>query len=142
MVNVAVGINANDAVGRIRQQEKELIAVKNQLNDVVTYLKKKDPSFDTELFTLDVQKNDTATQQNTGKVIPSQPGDTNTLDLAFQELQRDPDFLKGVLANARKILEERGVDYNRFEQTRRLVSDENYLIGVLKEFNGLSNDKK
>jgi hypothetical protein len=142
IVNVAVGINSNDAVGKIRQQDEELTAVKNQLNDVVTYLKAKDPSFDAELFKIDVAKTDTAIRKKTGEIIQSNTASQTTLDVAFQELQRDPDFLRGVLANARKILDERGIDYTLYEQTRLLVTDEDYLIQVLKEFNRHTTDKK
>ncbi len=142
MVNVAVGINSNDAVGKIKRQEQELISVREQLNSVITYLKTKDPSFDAELLQFEENKSRPAVTNSTDKVVTGQPADETKLDVAFRQLESDPKFLRGVLANARNILDEKGVDYNLYEQTRRLVTDETYLIEVLKEITGASINQK
>ncbi len=129
MVNVAVGINANDAVDRMRAQERELASVKNQLNTVVSYLKSKDPSFKAELF--DISANQKPARQ------PDSPAfDTNyTTSNLITVLEENPQMLANVQANARQLLEDKGIDYNRFEQTRKLMTDADYLISVLKENN-------
>jgi hypothetical protein len=47
-VKVAVGINSNNMVTLIQKQETELNIMKDQMNVVLDYLKKKDPSFNTQ----------------------------------------------------------------------------------------------
>ena len=52
-INCADGINTNDVVVKIKQQQEELNQVKNQLNNIISYLKSKDMSFNAESFEIE-----------------------------------------------------------------------------------------
>ncbi len=134
MVNVAVGINANDLVLRLKQQDKELNLVKNQMNSVISYLQSKDKSFDIKLFDITDEK-DLKGKVIDNKTVIKQFDITNAINKQQKLLQDNPELLKQILSNTRKILDAGGIDYNRFEQTRRLVTDDKYFINYLNEIN-------
>ena len=39
------------------------------------------------------------------------------------------------MADARKMLDKKGINFNKFDQTRRMVTDPKYFIEVLQDFN-------
>ncbi len=144
MINVAVGINTNDAVNKIQQQDEELKSVKNQLNTVIAYLQSKDPSFDATLFEVsEVENKDEAISselENLNK--PNQFDRKTTIDKMVIILQDNPEVLSKILADARQLLDEKGIDYNRFEQTKRIITDEKYFLNVLQEFNTINMEEQ
>lgn len=125
-INCAVGINTNDVVVKLKQQQEELNQVKNQMNSILTYLKSKDVSFNSELF--EIESLETKTDETHYVIDKSIQFDRKRLVERFEKmLNENPNFIKQFQDNARKTLEERGVDYNRYEQAIRLLTDENYL---------------
>ena len=129
MVNCAVGINTNDLVLKLKQQNKELYQLKSQMNNILTYLKSKDESFEVELFKIEdketIKANINIENDNHYQF------DRNKLVEKF--IKENPDYIKQIQANARKILEERGVDYNLYEETKRLLTDETYFMNLLQK---------
>jgi hypothetical protein len=135
MINVAVGINANDAVNKLKQQEEELISIKNQLNKVVAYLQSKDTSFDAKLLSIEEARIVAKEEATETKLSLPQIDKTAAINKLQLILQDNPDVLKQILSEARKSLDEKGINYNRYDQTKRLVTDETYLMSLLKDFN-------
>ncbi len=131
MVNVAVGINTNDAVAQIIRQQQEIEALKSSMNSIASYLKAKDPAFDAAMFNVSAQPAQEplalAPSEATGTFSVTSPNRISSL------MKDNPDLLKQVMADAKANLDKRGVDYNRYEQTKRLLNDENYLVEVLEE---------
>lgn len=128
MINVAVGINTNDVVVKLKQQEEELGLVKNQMNNVISYLQSKDKSFNAELFKIQ----DIAEKVTEDKMI-SQENNKESHTENIQKMAKDqPEVIKNILENARNILDEKGIDYNKFEQTKRLLTDETYFLNLLQ----------
>jgi hypothetical protein len=136
MINVAVGINSNDAGKKMKQQEAESIALKKQLNMVVAYLKAKDPSFDVTPFEISEQENNTlAAAQDNQKLKALVNSDTKSaLNNVIIELEGSPDLVSKVQAEARKMLDAKGVNYKLYDQTNRMVTDPHYYLSVLKEY--------
>jgi hypothetical protein len=129
MVNVAVGINTNDVVGKMKKQHEELQSVKNELNRITAYLQVRDTAFTAKAFEV------ATVEQELTQVKIVQHERTKTLQALNTILQHNPEFLRNILADARKILDERGIDYKRFEQTQRLVTDEHYFKSLLDQVN-------
>jgi hypothetical protein len=137
MINVAVGINSNDAVKKMKQQEAESIVLKKQLNVVVAYLKAKDPSFDVTPFEISEQENNSfsAAQDNQELKELVKSDSKSALNNVIKELQANPELVAKVQSEARKILDAKGVNYKLYDQTIRLVTDGDYYLSVLKEYN-------
>jgi hypothetical protein len=129
MVNVAVGINTNDVVGKMKKQHEELQVVKNELNKITAYLQLRDTAFKAKAFEV------AAVEKEVSQVRVAQHERTKTIQALNTILKNNPEFLRNILADARKILDENGVDYKRFEQTQRLVTDEHYFRSLLERFN-------
>ncbi len=129
MINVAVGINANDVVGKMKKQDEELRSIKDEMNKIAAYLHLKDTVFQAKTFEVPA-----AVDKQIQQIKIAHPDRTKTINALKVILRNNPEFIRQVLANARKTLDERGVDYNRFEQTKQLVSDENYLMSLLEKF--------
>ena len=133
MVNVAVGVNTNDAVDQMIAQQNEIEALKGSMNAIMSYLKAKDPNFDASLFDVAPQEDKLITELNNAK-LPSENLSMETFKIsAF--LKANPNILAEVMANAKAKLDKMEVNYNLYEQTRRLVNDEDYLLSVLEEMN-------
>ena len=132
LINCAVGINTNDVVIKLKQQHEELNQVKNQMNTILTYLKSKDESFNAELF--EIESNEIIAAETNSIVENRYPFDQNRIAERFEKMLSDnPNIIKQIQENARITLDKRGVDYNRYEQTRRLLTDENYLLDLLRD---------
>jgi hypothetical protein len=132
MVNTAVGINTNDVVLKLKQQEEEITSVKYQMNKIIAYLQSKDPSFDIDLLAVPAEKAATQKQEPAAKVATQLSDYTVARNAFYQKLKENPELLNQILANTRKSLDENGIDYNRFEQTRRMLTDGNYLLTILQ----------
>jgi hypothetical protein len=136
MVNVAVGINTNDTVDKLKKQQESLDAVMQSMNNVISYLQSKDPSFDADMFeisTREVVENEIRVPDARAMVAASSTSEKMALVSKF--LDENPEVLRRVMNDTKAMLDERGIDYNRFEQTRRLLNDEKYLITVMSESN-------
>jgi len=131
MVNCAVGINTNDVVIKLKQQQEELNEVKTQMNTILTYLKSKDESFNAALFS--IKEKETKSSEPNIEIDNQNVFDRKKMVERFNKrLNENPNFIKQIQANARKILDERGVDYNRYDQTKRLLTDESYFISLIQ----------
>ncbi len=136
MVNVAIGINANDAVKKMQQQEEEIVSVKSQLNNVIAYLQAKDPSFDATLFEVNEADNNTAKHSDVVYQAATSLPAINVneqLDDILIMIENNPDFVLQVQAHLKADLDKKGVKYHLFEQTNRMVTDQQYLIDMLKD---------
>ena len=135
MINVAIGINTNDTVKQLQKQQEELDAVKSQLNTIVSYLQASDPSFDAQKF--DVQEQEDAIHEE--EAVVSQEtvakGKKPVLQKVIRLLNENPEMVAQIQADARQMLDEKGINYNLYEQTRKMVTDANYFVSVLNEFN-------
>lgn len=132
MVNTAVGINTNDVVLRLKQQEEEITSVKSHLNKIIAYLQSKDTSFNLESFAVPAVKAETQKEETALKVATQLSDYTASRNAFYLKLKENPELLNQILANTRKNLDENGIDYNRFEQTRRMLTDGNYLLTILQ----------
>ena len=134
MINVAVGINTNDVVDKLKKQQAELDDVKMAMNNVISYLQSRDPSFDASVFSITPEQRIVNSEPSTIGVESAEELPYNGKMAAIAKvLEKNPEMIDGVLADARVILDEKGIDYNRFEQTSRLLNDRNYLISMLME---------
>lgn len=122
MINVAVGINANDVVIKLKQQNQELNVIKSELNNIISYLKSKDKSIDFKQFEI---------QNKTVNV--NEDNYSNAFKVTQNNIEENPEFIKQILIDAKKILDKKGVNYNQYEQTKRLLNDESYLLKILTE---------
>ncbi|HEX5112222.1 MAG TPA: hypothetical protein VFV79_05210 [Saprospiraceae bacterium] len=132
MINTAVGINTNDTVEKLKKQQEELDELKMAMNSIVEYMQTKDPSFNGELFAVaPVQdNNDEQDSYNLGMAIKN--SDNKMLAMA-DFLEHNPEILSNAMSEAKELLVAKGIDFNRFEQTSRLLNDEKYLIHFLVE---------
>jgi hypothetical protein len=128
-INTAVGIHTGELAAEITRQQAEIESVKANMNSIVSYLKAKDPGFDATIF-------------ETGKQVAPVPvmavkdeklaGRVETTNRLVTYLEERPEMLQQIMADARNSLDKRGIDYIKFEQTRRLVTDKSYFIDILK----------
>ncbi len=125
-INTAVGINTNDLVPRMIKQQEEINSVKRNMNAIVSYLQSKDRSF--QLATFDVAA---AAHVAPVRSVTAMTGAERRTSVAAS-LRNDPAVLESIMADARELLTARGVDFNRFEQTKRLLTDTEYLIDILE----------
>lgn len=128
-INTAVGINTNDLVAEMTRQRREIEALKAKSNAIVTYLQSKDPSFPTELFEDAAEAPHEEPLRTPAAAAPEDPKSSLA---AF--LRENPQMLEAVLAEARDSMKARGLDYTRYEQTRRLLTDPEYFLGILEGY--------
>jgi uncharacterized protein YunC (DUF1805 family) len=136
MINVAVGINTNDTVDKLKKQQEELESLKIAMNNIVSYIESKDPSFNGDFLALSpvqVQANKVEEPfSNQGMAI--QNSENKMLAMA-EFLENNPEMLMSAMAEAKEMLTAKGIDFNRFEQTSRLLNDVNYLTSIIMESN-------
>ena len=131
MINVAVGINKNDVVIKLKQQDEALNMLKGEMNNLITYLKSKDESFEAKLFVIKEQK-DVIGKATEDKVGVNKYNKSDVFNRAQKILQDNPQILEQILSDTRKSLDEKGINYNKFEQTKRLVTDKTYFMSLLE----------
>ncbi len=129
-INTAVGINANDLTAEISRQQKEMQEMKANMNNIMSYLQSKDPSFDATLY--NVEEKAAPVAQTRAVQTSEDLTKAQVADRLLANLQANPEILQGIQAEARKLLDERGVDYNKYEQTRRMLTDQDYYLEVIR----------
>ena len=133
-----MGINTNDTLKLIEQQQDEIYSLKKEVNTILAYLKEKDPDFDTEPFNLsDHANNDTEVVNNDNEDQNHiTDGDYTTTkskyELILKLLEDNPEVVESILADARAYLDAKKVNYKLYEQTNRAVTDKNYLLDNLR----------
>jgi hypothetical protein len=98
MVNVAVGINTNDTVDKLKEQQESLDAVMQSMNSVISYLQSKDPSFDAEMFavsTREVVENEIRIPDTQALVAAGSTSEKMALVSKF--LDENPEVLRTIL---------------------------------------------
>lgn len=135
-VNGAIGINVNDVAPKVKQIETENETLKATVNGLIAYLKEKDPSFklpalttNPALITKEVKPATDTKAFVAAMQSPNQVKMKNMLDI----LEKNPEIIESVQSHARATLDKKGVKYQLFEQTNRLITDSKYLISYLKE---------
>ena len=136
MINTAVGINTNDAVDRMKDQQAEINDLKIAFNNLLDYLQERDPSFNTAMYA-QAPENLASEERNEdvealAQSLKTDNYDNNIMAMA-RFLENNPEVMQNTLADARAILDDQGIDYNRFEQTRKLMNDPAYFIDMLRE---------
>ena len=131
IVNVAVGINSNDMSKQVADMQQELNSVKSELNNIIRHLSASDPDFEAALFEssteTDAGQNETQ-QENTPALNFSEK--VKSIQLIFEENGEEID---AILTETRALLDSKGIDYRKFEQTHRLVTDKDYLMENLTQ---------
>ena len=103
--------------------------MKENMNNIVSYLKSKDPEFDATVFKTD-QRVTPATKKVVKQEISSNKAEA--IEHLITYMKDNPEIMQQVMSDARKLLDEKGIDYNKYEQTRKLVTDESYYFEVLR----------
>ncbi|WP_298904855.1 hypothetical protein [uncultured Psychroserpens sp.] len=161
MINLAVGINANNTSQVLTAQQNEINKLKKEINMILSYLKEKDESFRIEEYNnlSDTHKNEgnkahsdvvtnttvlpvetIATTRETSEVSSVVGFNNSNISLSninykkiVKMLEEHPEVLSEILSDARELLKKRGVDYTRYEQTNKLVTDGAYFLNYLRE---------
>jgi|GEM_PF-2336603 len=112
MINVAVGLNTNDLLGEIKKQRSEVQELKSTVNELLSYLKEKDPSLTIELNEPKYATAASTTNSVSNTLIPQEQilqerdiPDPANLGRFFEE---HPDQLDEMLTQAREIWLQRG----------------------------------
>jgi hypothetical protein len=136
-VNAAIGINVNDLTPKVKQIETENETLKTTVNGLIAYLQEKDPSFKLpSLLTKPadiVNQTKSVTDMNTAFKAAIGVPVKSKLQNAVDMLENTPGLVELVQSHAKEILDKKGVKYQLFDQTNKLVTDSKYLIGYLKE---------
>jgi len=133
-VNGAIGINVNDVVPKMKQQQAELKEIKAKVNGLIAYLKEKDPAFKESLIQLDTNEILTEEKIQTDVPKPSIAKSSKIgMNYIILMLEKDTELVEKVLTDTRTELERKGIDYKQFDQTNRLLTDKQYFIAYLKE---------
>ena len=126
IVNVAVGINSNDMSAQVADLQQELHSVKGELNNIIRYLTASDPDFNIALFDSAVET-DTEQEESQQETSPALnfSEKVETIKVFFEESGEEIDT---ILSETRALLDSKGIEYRKFEQTHRLVTDKDYLM--------------
>lgn len=154
MINLAVGINTNDTNQILKQQQQEINQLKNQISEILNYINNQDPSFKTSLNTNDkkvsmrnsnvaITNNETSVS-GSGQRIANK--NSNNISLNQQPVKNssvyqrilimiddNPKVLQDIQANARDLMDAKGIDYKLYEQTNLLLTDKDYFLDYLRE---------
>jgi hypothetical protein len=124
-VNVAVGINNNDVAEKMLLQQQQIEQMKSEMNRITAYLNSKDASFSNPARNVITPAVIAQPQTRTAATADVSIAKANNLQ------KMDPTVIKDLMANAKAILDKKGIDYNKFEQTRRMFIDEHYMLQML-----------
>jgi cytoskeletal protein CcmA (bactofilin family) len=155
LINLAVGINANDTSEILQKQNDEINLLKSELNSIIKYINSKDDSSGLSELTQVTntkkkseqisklesnKKNLTESRRNfTNRTTTTSSESSLRLTKAdkyeeiLQMLEENPDVLESIMLDARELLVKRGIDYELFEQTRRIVTEKEYLLNHLRQ---------
>ena len=143
MINVAIGLDQNPLVDKLEQQENQISQLKSSLDEIGQYLASKDPGFRMPDLGDEVRKIEqpvqaeglvTSNQHDAAMAIAETSGMSMTTD-RYEELKntllKDPVAVTNLLAETRKILDERGVNYRQFPKIEKLLNDPVYFVNTL-----------
>ncbi|MEA2043551.1 MAG: hypothetical protein U9N85_13500 [Bacteroidota bacterium] len=130
MINVAVGINMNYAAEEISKLKAENQELKKEMNTIISYLQAKDSNFDVEKFQLE-ELNPTS-KNNFEHSAFTKDNKKESKQKFIKFLSDHPGVIKDIQENARNLLLKRKVDYTKYEQTNRAVTDPDYFIDILE----------
>jgi hypothetical protein len=134
-VNVAVGINSNDVVNKIKQQQEEINTVKQEVNSIIAYLQSKDSSIEFSGFEESLFSDYETVISNGDDSIVSESINPSRANFIEEVMIANPDVIENILRDARNTLDKKGINYAQFEQTRRMLTEPQYLLQVYRESN-------
>ncbi|MBF9252717.1 hypothetical protein I2I11_05410 [Pontibacter sp. 172403-2] len=148
LVNVAVGINANDMAQKLVQQQAELEHMRGKVNSILTYLNTKDENFKETLLPAPAESGsshnsaalaaapaDAASQTNTMLTAPT-PSTAKNYKAAAEMFEGEAGVLTASMAKMRAQYEERGIDITQYPELNKLLTDEKYFLETLKKLEG------
>ncbi|MFI1743782.1 hypothetical protein [Thalassobellus sediminis] len=144
LVNLAVGINTRDTAIMLEKQNNEINMLKKELNSIVSYLQKKDTSFEGKIFEVNKSKpflnenisekeaseNVVIAKSNFGKSLSK--SHKSKLNKVIKNLKENPDVLNQIMLDTKEYLNAKGVDYKLFDQTNKMLTDKTYFLNFLK----------
>ncbi len=155
MVNTAVGINNNDLVGQLMQQQGEISQLKNSINNLTAYLQAKDTNFKAELFLVKESSDNnppgiSEPGKNTDKqqqlILPAASLDQRIKALQSGNLKdmvyNHPEALRKDFEKVKEILDKNGVDYNRNPEIKKMVTDFDYFVLQMKKLFEMKFEEK
>ena len=100
------------------------------MNSIVSYLERNDPTLDLQEF--DVQGNETQVDVSEKPTVDTSnfKMGSMTKEQFVQYARSNKEVINSILAHARKLLDERGINYQAFEQTNKILTDSEYMIDV------------
>lgn len=153
MINVAVGINSNDLVAKLIKQQAELDEVKGKMNDVLSYLKAKDATFNGELLPVPTSAPTEPTKAvaiNSSPVPVLSPVPVSTQgapvlaslkqNFVYSDfsdlLEKRPELFETSLATTKQNFINQGADLSKNPELNRLLNDKEYLKATVKKIYG------
>ena len=142
LVNVAVGINANDMAHRMAQQQDELTQMRGKVNSILAYLGTKDPNFKEALLpapaegTAGYRPAGDATATASIKLTEPAATPRKNYSAATELFESEPQALKASMAKMKEQYEKQGIDTRQYPELHKLLTDEQYFMETLKKMEG------
>ncbi|MBK6484957.1 MAG: hypothetical protein IPG01_17930 [Chitinophagaceae bacterium] len=125
-INTAVSANNNVLAPRMAQMQRERDELKSQMDAVITYLQSKDPSFSLPQVA-PVAKEDRVVEMQDFSLSDLQQYESGYETLKTM-VQKNPEFVRGILAHAKTEISKRGIDISRVPKLKSMLADENSLL--------------
>ncbi len=146
LVNVAVGINANDMAHRMAQQQDELAQMRGKVNSILAYLGTKDPNFKEALLPAPTEGTagynpaaspaEDATATASIKLTAPAAAPRKSYSAATELFESEPQALKASMAKMKEQYEKQGIDTSQYPELHKLLTDEQYFMEKLKKMEG------
>jgi hypothetical protein len=144
LVNVAVGINANDMAHRLAQQQDELAQMRGKVNRILAYLGEKDQNFKEALLPAPATgtagngpaADATATASIGGLTEPAATTPRKNYTAAAELFESEPETLKASMAKMKEQYEKKGIDTRQYPELHKLLTDEKYFMETFKKLEG------
>ncbi len=146
LVNVAVGINANDMAHRMAQQQDELTQMRGKVNSILAYLGTKDPNFKEALLPAPTEStagygpaaSPAGDATATASIQLTEPAATprKNYSAATELFESQPEALKASMAKMKEQYEKQGIDTRQYPELHKLLTDEQYFMETLKKMEG------
>jgi len=146
LVNVAVGINANDMAHRLAQQQDELAQMRGKVNRILAYLGSKDQNFKEALLPAPAtgtagngpagSPTADATASIGGLTEPAATTPRKNYTAAAELFESEPETLKASMAKMKEQYEKKGIDTRQYPELHKLLTDEKYFMETFKKLEG------
>ncbi len=138
LINTAIGLNNNDLVYKIQQQQEEINSMKGKVNNILTYLESKDPEFKEEmLFTQDTKENIVQSVRVEKQIKEKYTPEIFTkaeIDFSYIEklYEQKPELFEQAQKRVREYYVNAGVDIEQNQELKRILEEPGYCIKYLK----------